>query len=204
MKPFRDSRGFTGHAVSGTPADCVKIAVRAILDKPPDLVISGINAGANVGTNILYSGTVSAATEAALLGIPSMAVSVKGKPGSFRPAAAVAGKIVDLVRKKGLPEGVSLNVNIPNLTLKDIKGIRVTRMGHYRVIEWFDKRLDPSDRVYYWQAAQATAADSGLNAEVDDGALRAGYVSVTPLFPDLTAHGFLEDLAGWGLENLKL
>lgn len=200
VKPFRGPRGMTGHAVNGTPADCVKIAVRSLLDEPPDLVISGINAGANVGTNVLYSGTVSASTEAALLGLPSMAVSVKGKPRDYGPAAAVAEKVALAVAEKGLPPGVSLNVNVPNLPLAEIRGIRTTRMGSYRVVEYFDRRLDPGGRVYFWQTVQTTAADSGLDEDVDDGALRAGYVSVTPLFPDLTAHDFLPTLAGWGLE----
>lgn len=204
VKPFRGPRGFTGHAVNGTPADCVKIAVRAILEQPPELVISGINAGANVGTNVLYSGTVSAATEAGLLGIPAMAISVKGKPKNYRPAAEIAALLAGHIRERGLPEGVSLNVNVPNLPADKIKGIRITRMGKYRVTEFFDKRVDPRENVYYWQAAEATESDSGLDEEVDDGALRAGFVSVTPLFPDLTSHAFLKKLCGWRLEDLRL
>ncbi len=204
VKPFRGPKGFRGWSVNGTPADCVKIAVRAILEEAPDAVVSGINAGANVGTNVLYSGTVSAATEGALLGLPAMAVSVKGKPIDFRPAAAVALVLLEKLAARRLPEGVSLNVNVPNLPLKDIRGIRVTRMGRYRVVERFDRRVDPRGNAYYWQAGEGRVEQRGKTLDVDDAALRAGWVSVSPLFPDLTADAFRRKMSAWGLGKIRL
>jgi 5'-nucleotidase len=201
VQEFKGPRGFAGLALNGTPADCVKIAVRAILEEPPDLVISGINRGANVGTNVLYSGTVSAATEGALLGIPSMAVSVTGSVRSFRPAAVIAARLAEKINRSGLPADVSLNVNIPALPLKEIKGIKVTRLGSLRVTEWFDRRTDPTDRVYYWQAGESVIRQ-GNDLEVDDAALSSGYVSVTPLHLDLTSHSFREKLGRWNLKGL--
>jgi 5'-nucleotidase len=199
VETVRGPRGFSGLAVTGTPADCVKIAVRTALAEPPDLVVSGINAGANVGTNVLYSGTVSAATEASFLGLPAIAVSVRGKPVSYGPAAEFTARLVELVATRGLPPGVSLNVNVPNLPLSRIKGMKVTRMGGYKVTEWFDRRVDPRGRVYYWQAGEMAEPEVGAGPDTDDNALRAGYVSVTPLYPDLTAHSFLPELMKTGL-----
>lgn len=204
VKQHKGLDGFRGLSVNGTPADCVKIAVRAILEHPPDLIISGINPGANVGTNVLYSGTVSAATEGALLGIPSMAVSVKGKPKQYEAASVITGLLAGKIREKGLPAGISLNVNVPDLPLEKIRGLKVTRMGDFRVVEWFDRRVDPRNNVYYWQAGETAAGEGGTELSIDDAALAAGYVSVSPLFPDLTAEDFRKDLGRWGLEDLRL
>ncbi len=195
----RAGRRLIGWAISGTPADCVKIAVGSLLAAPPDLVVSGVNRGANVGVNVLYSGTVSAATEAAILGFPAMAVSVGGAPGNFMPAASIARRLIERIPFGTLPPGVLLNVNIPDLPRSRIRGIRVTRMGGCRMTEWFDRRVDPGGRAYYWLSAQSTADDGGLNEEIDDGALRAGFVSVTPLHPDLTAHALLAEARRWNL-----
>lgn len=189
VRLFRGRQGYHGHAVSGTPADCVKIAVGAILDQRPHLLVSGINAGANVGVNVLYSGTVSAATEGAILGIPSLAVSVPGRPRSYRTAALVAQRMAQSVLRHGLPPGVSLNVNVPDLPARRLRGVRVTRMGSYRVTEKFDRRTDPRGNIYYWLAGEVEANRGGPELETDDAALAAGYVSVTPLFPDLTLGG---------------
>jgi len=190
--------GFRAYAVSGTPADCVKIAVGAIMKEKPDIVLSGINRGANVGTNILYSGTVSAATEAVMLGIPAAALSLAGRHSTdFKAAGAFAGRLARLIDREGLPPGVSLNANIPPIPEGEIRGVAVTRQGRLRVLEWFDRRIDPRDSTYYWMAGEDTLDASPEGSDYDDAALRAGFISVTPIDFDLTAAGHIERLRQW-------
>jgi len=198
VKVFAFEDGGKGHAVNGTPADCVKIAVGAILERPLDLVVSGINLGPNTATNIIYSGTVSAATEARILGIPSIAVSI----GTFRDpvwetAAAYAQRLAQRVLEHGLPPKVLLNLNVPNLPLGRVKGVKVTRQGESAYEEKYDIRNDPRDVPYYWAAGQYRMSD--LDEGTDALALDQGYVSVTPVSFDLTARGFLEELSRWEL-----
>ncbi|MGC8658464.1 MAG: 5'/3'-nucleotidase SurE [Desulfomonilaceae bacterium] len=189
-----NSDGFYGYAIGGTPADSVKLAIHYLLPRKPDLVISGINNGANLGINVLYSGTVSAATEAAILGTPAIAVSVaaKKKP-PFEVTLPFLDKISRWVLKNGLPEGVALNVNVPATAVEKIRGVRVTRQSLSRFNETFERREDPRGNFYYWLSGETTPdhGDEGL----DVAALRDGYVSVTPLFYDLTAHKHIEDLS---------
>ncbi len=193
--------GLVGHAVSGTPADCVKIAVRAILPSPPELVLSGINQGANMGTNLLYSGTVSAATEAAMLGLPAAAFSLADRHfADFSAAAAFARQLALEIGRHGLPRGVSLNVNVPPLPAEAIRGSVVTRQGRVRVLEWFDRRHDPRGRHYYWMVSESLVDEAHAGAEVDDAAVRAGFISVTPVNFDLTDDGMLGALGRWNLE----
>lgn len=187
---------FFGYAVNGTPADCVKIAVRAILKDPPDMVISGINLGANIATNVIYSGTVSAATEGTILGIPSIAVSLATFVSpDFTPAASFARKIAFSVYEKGLPEGTLLNVNIPNLPEDKIKGVVFTRQGSSRFREEFDKRTDPRGHIYYWQGGEMLFYDE--DSDADSGVIRKDMVSITPIHYDLTDYKFLEELKKW-------
>lgn len=175
-------------AVTGTPADCVKIAAQKLLPRPPDLVVSGINHGPNTAVNILYSGTVSAATEATILGIPSVAVSHQAwRPEDFEPAGLVARQIAERVLDDGLPEGVLLNVNVPD---GEPRGVRVTRQARARWEEEFEERRDPFDRPYYWLGGKFVDLDDG--GDTDLAAIEAGYVSVTPLQLDLTAHDHLD------------
>lgn len=191
--------GLIGYAVSGTPADCVKIAVTELLDAPPDLVISGVNQGGNMGTCIIYSGTVSAATEAATMGLPAIAVSLDSwESKDFSVASEFVRKLYPLVIQKGLPEGVSLNVNIPALPRDQIKGVAVTRQGKSRVIEKFDKRVDPRNNVYYWLAGEMEfmEVDPGTDCEM----VREGYISVTPIHFDLTRYDALDSLRDWKLK----
>ncbi|MBI3601080.1 MAG: 5'/3'-nucleotidase SurE [Nitrospinae bacterium] len=190
---------FIGYAVNGTPADCVKIAVRAILKEPPDMVISGINLGANISTNVIYSGTVSAATEGTILGIPSIAVSLATfiNP-DFTPAASFAKKIALSVYEKGLPEGTLLNVNIPNLPEDKIMGVVFTRQGNSRFREEFDKRTDPRGHIYYWQGGEMLFYDEDRDA--DSGVIRNDMISVTPIHYDLTDYKFLEELKNWEIK----
>src|SRR6202011_3789748 len=152
-----------GYAVNGMPADCVKIAVKAILPRRPDLVVSGINLGSNTATNVIYSGTVSAATEARILGIPSIAMSLDARveprvslddrvEPRWSYAAHLGRRIAARVLKEGLPDRVLLNVNVPNLPRSEIKGIKVTRQGHSAFIEDFAIREDPRRQPYHWLA----------------------------------------------------
>ena len=192
--------GLKAYSVSGTPADCVKIAVRALLKSPPDIVLSGINQGANLGTNVLYSGTVSAATEAAMLGIASAAFSLADPHhADFAPAAAFARRLAVEIHQRGLPGGVSLNVNIPPRPGSDIRGVAVTRQGRIRVLEWFDRRTDPRDNTYYWMAGENTLDEAQDGSGADDAAVREGLISVTPLHYDLTAGEVLKEIGEWDL-----
>jgi 5'-nucleotidase len=191
--------GITGHAVNGTPADSVKLAVGAILKEPPDLVVSGINLGPNTATNIIYSGTVSAATEARILGIPSIALSLGAfKDPIWDTPAAFACRLAAEVIARGLPDKVLLNVNVPNLPLAQVKGVRVTRQGNSAYEERFDMRSDPKAVPYYWAAGRYRMSD--VEEDTDALALDQGYVSVTPVSFDLTAHGFLPALREWAFD----
>jgi 5'-nucleotidase len=198
--PFEKNGKFFGHAVKGTPADCVKIGHWAILDRKPDAVISGINLGPNTGINTIYSGTVSAATEGALLGIPSFAVSLATyQHPDFAYAAKFARKMALRLLEKGLPQGIYLNVNVPACPESEIRGVAVTRQGLALYREEYDKRTDPNGRIYYWLTGQKVNKEKEL--DVDDGAVMAKYVSVTPVHYDLTQYEYLETLKNWKLEK---
>lgn len=176
---------FRGLAVSGTPADCVKIAINEILDTTPDLVISGINLGANVGINVLYSGTVSAATEGAVLGIHSIAVSLNTlRDPDFSFAAKFISRFIKHVPKMGLLPTTVLNINVPALPPEEIRGVAITRQGVSGFQERFDKRTDPRDNIYYWQAGETRLIQE--KRDVDSWALAKNMVSITPLHFDLT------------------
>ncbi len=195
---FEKNGQFFGHAVNGTPADCVKIAYFALLERKPDLVISGINYGSNTGINVIYSGTVSAATEGTILGIPSFAMSLTTfKDAVFDYAAKFAAELVPQVLERGLPRGVFLNVNVPNVPEAEIKGIAITRMGAEMYNDRYDKRIDPRNHVYYWLTGSKLEVDEGI--ETDDGAIRNNMVSVTPIHYDLTRHDFMNELRQWQL-----
>lgn len=180
----KDGR-FFGHAVGGTPADCVKLAVTGLLDHRPDLIISGINLGPNAGISVIYSGTVSAATEGTILGIPSMAVSLNTftHPLWDTPARA-AREVAQKLIARGLPDETLLNVNVPNLPWSQIKGYQVTRMGRSRFVEVFHRRTDPRNNVYYWMDGEMELIGDGEGTDVK--ALEDGYVSMTPIWFDLT------------------
>lgn len=186
-----------GWAVSGTPADCVKIALAELLDRSPDLVVSGINLGPNVGINVLYSGTVSAATEAAILGVKqAVAVSLDTyKDADFATAARVTGKLLARLQDQKLPgEQICLNINLPALPENAIKGVRLTRQDTGPLMEHFDCRVDPREHRYYWLAEINERQD--LDPTTDYAALQAGYISITPLHHDLTHYPSLDGLRG--------
>lgn len=183
-----------GIAVNGTPADAVRIAILAICTERPDLVVSGINLGPNTATNVIYSGTVSAATEARILGIPSIAVSLATfKDPIWDTPAHFARHIAQDVLANGLPDKVLLNVNVPNIPLKTVKGIRVTRQGGSGYQERFEKRSDPRSVPYYWSASTYRMTD--VDDDTDALTVERGWVSVTPVSFDLTAHDYLPALS---------
>jgi 5'-nucleotidase len=199
IKKIKSRNGYGGYAVKGTPADCVKIAGRALLKRPPDIVISGINHGANVGTNIIYSGTVSAATEGTMLNIPSVAISLNSiKGGDFEPAKHVARQVVKAVLKNELPQGILLNVNVPNVPHEEIKGYKITRQGNIFFKDRFEKREDPRGQLYYWMTGEIIDEDSDL---IFDGtALQKNYISVTPIHYQLTNEPFISKLKKWNFQ----
>jgi len=198
-KIFKDKK-FFGYAIEGTPADSVKLGVRNFLkNRKIDLCISGINQGANTAINIIYSGTVSAATEATVLGIPSIAVSL----GSFTffdfvPAAKYAAKLAKLVLKNGLPKGTLLNVNVPAVAQSKIKGVLLTRQGKSDWKDFYEVRLDPNKKEYYWLVGDLILSDK--TNDLDHKAVNENYISVTPIHYDLTDYKMLDELKSWNIK----
>jgi len=189
---------FYGYAVNGTPADCVKTAVFSLLEKKPDIVISGINLGPNTGINMFYSGTVSGAAEGAILGIPSFAISLATfKDPDYTYAAKFAREFTEKILKNEIPQGVFFNLNIPSCPESQIKGIKVTSQGRAVYKEKYDKRLDPFGRNYYWLTGSKIRQKNDLT--MDEGAVQAGYVSITPLQTDLTNYAFIKELKEWDI-----
>ena len=185
-----------GYAVNGTPADCVKIALTTLLKKPIDLVISGINHGGNMGFCVVYSGTVSAATEAALMGCKAIAISLNTwDHPDFEPAASFARRFAPLVIEKGLPEGVSLNINVPAISESEIQGAVMTRQSKSKVVETFEKRIDPRNNAYYWMAGEIHWDE--VNDQTDSEMVNRNYISITPIHSDLTHFKTLEELKNW-------
>jgi 5'-nucleotidase len=184
---------FLGYAVYGTPADCVKIGIKELSDKPVDLVVSGINRGANVGINIIYSGTVSAATEAVIMGVPALAISLDThKEADYTFAARFAGKMVHLFISNAELKNTAVNVNIPALPREKIKGVAIVRQGKGNIIEHFEKRVDPRDNTYYWISGESQPATEQLDTDIS--ALAAGFITITPIQYDLTRYDLLETL----------
>jgi 5'-nucleotidase len=182
--------------VNGTPTDCVHLAVTGMLDEQPDMVVSGINLGANMGDDTIYSGTVAAATEGYLLGVPAIAVSLVGKTGQhFATAASIAAQLVRRFSQGGLGEPVLLNVNVPDIPENELKGIRVTRLGRRHKAEPVVKVKTPRNDVVYWVGAAGEAADAGEGT--DFHAVAEGYVSVTPLQIDLTHVAQMRSVDAW-------
>lgn len=176
---------FFGYAVTGTPADCVKIAVQELLKKAPDIIISGINLGANVGVNVLYSGTVSAATEGAFWGIRSAAISLNTRTNpDFRFPARFSREIIRFIMEEGLRGGTALNVNIPALPADKITGVSITRQGVGRFKERYERRIDPRGQIYYWLSGETPFEEEIHDA--DSKALNENRISITPISYDLT------------------
>lgn len=190
--------GGKAYAVSGTPADCIKLAMIELLKERPDLMISGINPGANTGIHINYSGTFAAAREAAFYGIPAMAVSIMGKtPEYYDQAAEYVENLAKRVMAQGLPEGLLLNVNIPDLPLERIRGVRISNQNLEPYREKIEKRMDPRERPYYWHgiAAQGTVGDLDSDVSV----IAKDFISITPIKCDMTDYKSIQALKSWDL-----
>lgn len=183
----------TVYAVAGTPADCIKLGLSEFFPTPPDLVISGINPGSNTGVNINYSGTVGAAREAALNGIPSMAVSIfnKGKNLDYTGVSRFVAKIADRIQDYRLPCGTFLNINVPEGPINLARGVRITRQASQNVSKYFEKRTDPKNRNYYWYARINKTEDL---PGTDVNALFRNYISITPVQCDVTDYRTLSEL----------
>jgi 5'-nucleotidase len=200
IRTFPVETSFSGIAVDGTPADCIKLAV-SFLHKgaPPDLVVSGINLGSNTGISVLYSGTVSAASEAAVLGLPAIAFSLcTYQNPHWETAAKVAAEVVAKVMKNPLPAGTLLNVNIPNVPLAELKGMKACRMGRSRFIERFSEHHDPRGNKYYWLDGDLDLLDDGDDTDIL--VVESGYVALTPIHIDLTARHCLKHVEAWDME----
>lgn len=196
-KPLRVQQcGTRIYAVSGTPVDCVNLAVLKLLPSPPDLLVSGINKGVNLGDDVLYSGTVSAAMEGTILGVPSMAVSQEGQECfHFDAGARYAVRIARLILKEGLPDETLVNLNIPNRPFKSIIGVRITCLSRRRFDNPIIEKIDPHGRTYYWIAG--TRVSWSRSKDADHEALEQGAVSLTPIHLDTTNHGVLDQFRKW-------
>ena len=191
---------FFGYSVNGTPADCVKLGIRCLIENKPDIVVSGINLGPNTATNIIYSGTVSAAAEAVIMGIPALALSLTSFTiQEYDYTCKLALELVQKILQFGLPEGTLLNVNIPPLKENEIEGAVITRQGKGRFEEFFDKRIDPMNRTYYWLAGKKMMLDR--DDDIDDVVVTQNKVSITPVSYDLTNSDMLQKLKGWDIEK---
>ncbi len=183
--------------VSGTPTDCVHIALTGLLEEDPDMVLSGINAGANLGDDVIYSGTVAAAMEGRFLGLPAIAVSLvyENRPQHYATAAEAAARLVEQLRRDPLPADTILNVNVPDRRWRDIRGFEVTRLGHRHRAEATIKMEDPRGRPMYWIGPAGGEQDAGPGTDFD--AIKRGFISVTPIHVDLTRYQALDQVAGW-------
>ncbi|MGG7094230.1 5'/3'-nucleotidase SurE [Shewanella indica] len=195
--PLRINKLENGYvSVNGTPTDCVHLAIRELYEGEPDMVVSGINAGANMGDDTLYSGTVAAAMEGRFLGLPAVAVSLVGREFThYDSAAAYAVKIIMGLKKHPIASDQILNINVPDLPLDEIKGIRVTRLGARHKAEGMVRARDPHGREVFWLGPPGIELDVG--EDTDFYAVSQGYVSITPLTVDLTAYRQLSQLQHW-------
>lgn len=193
-KKYIDDK-FFGFAVNGTPADCVKLALCSLMvDNQPDLIVSGVNQGANLGTDIIYSGTVSAATEGTLLGIPAIAISVDSfsRDAKFSVAADAVLDIIEKLNEFNLPEGTLLNVNVPNTERNKIKGWKLTYQGKTKYVEKYVERIDPRGNSYYWIDGELVEREDEIDA--DFRAVKEGYISITPIHFDVTNYEYLNSV----------
>jgi 5'-nucleotidase len=194
-----ENGGLEEYSCSGTPADCVKLGLQVLLKRKPDICVSGINHGSNSSINVIYSGTMSAAIEAGIEGIPAIGFSLcdYSWEADFKAAKDDIQKIVREAIAHGMPQGVVLNVNIPKLDKEKLKGIKVCRQARANWKEKFDKRTNPSGKEYYWLTGEFELLDNG--EDTDEWALSQGYISVVPTQFDLTAHHAIQILNNWKL-----
>jgi len=203
VKEIQLSDGIQALASDGAPSDCVALAVLGILPEKIDLVVSGINPNANLGYDVTYSGTVTAAMEATIWGIPGIAVSLNSPENhlgalDYEMAARVARQVAEKVNQRGLPKGTLLNVNVPYLPMTELAGFKITRQGLRVYRDELDRRLDPRNHPYYWIGGQSP---TGIPEDgTDFGALQQGFVSITPLHLDMTAFDIVDSLETWEWE----
>ena len=197
----KSSKGVHRYACSGTPVDCIKLARGSKLGINPDLVVSGINHGSNASISVLYSGTMSAAVEGAIEGVPAIGFSLTdfAQDADFSGAQMVADQVIGRALENAFPSNVALNVNIPAIPKDDIKGIKITRQAMGRWVEQFDHRVDPYGRDYYWLTGNYALDDKGEDTDI--WALENGYASVCPVQIDMTAHTAISKLNNWGLNS---
>ena len=198
-KISKEGAAITEYSCSGTPVDCVKIAVNEIMKRKPDLCVSGINHGSNSSINVIYSGTMSAAVEAGIEGIPAIGFSLLDYNwnANFEEIKSFVKKIATEVLSNPLPEGVILNVNFPKLSAEEIKGVKICRQAKALWEERFDKRQTPMGKDYYWLTGTFVNLDKG--EDTDEWALAHGYISIVPVQFDLTAHHAIQKLNTWDL-----
>ncbi len=193
-----DQSQVCGWRISGTPTDCVKIAVESLLPERPDVVVSGINQGSNLGTDVLYSGTVSAAMEGALHGIPAIAVSLDScQSFNFKPAAQFTAKLIHTLMQRPLPVNTLLNVNLPAVSQEELTGVAITKLGIREYENTFDRRQDPRGRIYYWMGGSIIDNENAPDSDIV--AVKAGKISVTPIHFDLTNYAIMDILKTWNL-----
>ncbi len=199
--PIHRSGQFYGYGITGSPADCVKLGVSCIMEQPPDVVVSGINRGENVGINVLYSGTVSAATEALILGYTGIALSVDNflNP-DYRAASIFGARLASTLAVKPLALPVALNVNCPSCPIHEVAGVRITRQGDSRIIDDFVKRESPRGTVYYWQAGMTRIVDN--SEDTDAVCLKNKMISITPIHYRLGHDSINGDLKKLDLEGM--
>ncbi|TAN69325.1 MAG: 5'/3'-nucleotidase SurE [Methylobacter sp.] len=194
LRAYAMDNGFI--KVDGTPTDCVHLAITGLLKNEPDMVFAGINHGSNLGDDVLYSGTVAAATEGRFLGLPAIAISLAGSnPSHFETAAQVAVTLLQQLINNPLPQDTILNVNVPDVAIKDLKGYQATRLGQRHKSEPVIETKDPRGRIIYWVGPPGAEQDAGPGT--DFYAVNAGFVSVTPLQLDLTWYERINDLKAW-------
>ena len=190
--------GLSGYAVNGTPADSVKFATNLLMEKKPDILVSGINPGSNVGQSILYSGTVSAAREGVFRGISSIAISLDGDSNfDYSAAKDISKNIAQSVLKNGLPNDTLLNVTIPNIPKEEMRGVKITKQGSMHFIDNFEKAENNRGLESYWLTANQNDPDMSKNN--DSVAVKEGFISVTPLHSEQTNFSFIEKLTKWSL-----
>jgi len=196
-QPLRVQKADNGfHFVDGTPTDCVHLAITGLLQMEPDIVIAGINRGANLGDDVIYSGTVAAAMEGRFLGLPAMAVSLTGKTGvHFETAAQVVVRLLEKLQRESLPADTILNVNVPDVPVAELAGFEATRLGHRHKAEPVVRASDPHGNPVYWVGAPGPEADAGPGT--DFHAIRHQFVSITPLHVDLTRYTAMDQVSTW-------